>query len=314
VYALTATQCEECYPTGGIEEASSMSVEYPTDEIEVILKFPGPEFFPDPRSFYVEAYHWQMSKTDGSDHWNTLGRRYESRIDEEETKFIRELGVLRVRAELNEVVLGIPYPQPGLTYTLRWKVVDDRPTAEEDRYRYGNEAKQLADELLIDRHGRLEKFYDNLKATIKENQRLRVAAGPFNYVSKTMQIGRGVAGTAFKLRKVEAYIAGQTPYMEPFFDPIEPEAILSLPLLASMVSGRAGQSDRPFAVLSLAATGKNSRLKKFISEQGMAALSRQRDGKEGEYQNVLGALYKLIGGSLLRSMGEQWKPSTEATA
>ena len=169
VYALTTTQFEECYPIEAHqkEETSRTAIGYPTDECEIILKFPGPELFPHPASFHVEAFETATSDVD--DPWNTMERRYVTRIHADETKYIKDIGALRVRQELHEVVLTIPHPQPGLTYTLRWEVVVDNPKNVGAVDTYRNIAAALAKEFLDDQADGPRQFYEEVKSSIRAN-------------------------------------------------------------------------------------------------------------------------------------------------
>jgi len=191
-----------------------------------------------------------------------------------------------VRQELNEVLLSIRYPQPGMKYTLRWRVVDEGNIDSDYNLYLKHRAAEFAKRLLDARDEAAQAFYKLLCGDLAQifgaacdfvllaaeidGCQLKVVNGPIDYIGNRIRIGRGVAGTAFKLRKIESYLkSGGFPYMEPNFLPVDPEGILSLPLLyPRIVAGKPTSGDGrefPFGVLSVIARNSDTDLRQFIA-------------------------------------------------
>ena len=123
-FALTKREHKERYsnwnPDLSRQEYASISVDYPTYLLELIVRFDDIDFFPHIKGIYLVA-----SQKEDIIQCQSLKQLYgEIPSDIEETRFIFDKGALRIRPETNEIAVIIKYPQPGIEYCLRWNLPD----------------------------------------------------------------------------------------------------------------------------------------------------------------------------------------------
>ena len=227
-FALTEREHKEKYALEKDElhlENASISTNYPTYMLELIVRFPK-DFFPPLDSFYVEA-SFKGNPTDPN--LNILKRKNE--IHSEETKFLEEKGAVRIRSELNEVSVIIKYPQPDLDYVLRWQVptLDKREidgTAGSSRKLCQTLGNLLLATQETDFAVDLYRILTNKIKQLFPNTNYHVFLFGYNFTKKTLEIsrcpeeyaekitgallvGRGPAGRAFKYRRAFYWESGK---------------------------------------------------------------------------------------------------------
>ncbi len=317
-FALTKREHEERYGKWDEDkprqEYASISIDYPTDSIELIVKFP-PDFYPPVKGIYIEA----VEKEDIAKEPSLKMLRGELIGHKEETQFILKKSALRTRPEINAVAVFIKYPQPHLEYILRWNLQDD----DYREFDLGPESKRrstiLADELhKPDNSYKVIKLYDEIiqfaKTEVFFSDQLvsflllhnaqknyldivRCDEDLRNKVTGKIIIGRGPAGKSFKLRKAVFWEKGCGPFAEygiPDY-PIEgvvkglrPVKVFAMPLVSPAYiapDGQVGDQERyicpAWGCLSLVSEG----------EDGFQRLSGLPPEKQTE---ELGAIYTCI--------------------
>lgn len=200
------------------QEYASISIDYPTDSIELIVKFLS-EFYPPVKGIYIEASEKEDLSNDPS-----LKMLYgEMPVHNEETQFIIKKCALRTRPEIDAIAVIIKYPQPNLEYVLRWNLPEDDyrefELGHDDRRKDRNltellgleENKTKVDKLYHDLTDYVEseifqdkKFSSFLLTYNHKNKYLEVSRCAKKYLSRIsgkIIIGRGPAGKSFKMRK-----------------------------------------------------------------------------------------------------------------
>lgn len=216
-YALTRSEHEEAFTTekgNQQEETSSISCDYPTEFLNLIVQFPSKAFFP--KTVYVQSSHIHTLRDEIDKGLLCLDRKYNS--DMEETRFLHDKYAVKVHPGLNQVELIVKYPQPQHLYTLRWLVPEDNRTAEiTDKER--STATRLEKEFLKPNLNFVNNFYKELAKSLQSEQWynkdiklflfgyerdkkvLKVVRHPKEHPpQKALFIGRGAAGKAFKTR------------------------------------------------------------------------------------------------------------------
>lgn len=235
-YALTRQDFMEMY--GGHrfpkeQEVCTIESDYPTELLELVVKFPSKEFFPSRDGFVLEP--WLKASHNPSEPAVLRGDYYKHA---EEDQFLIQNHAIRYRKDLLEVAVVIRHPQPGVAYTLRWKLPQRLDNA---KLTPGQEATaRTLQELFCNPHNQeVGSFYKNLsddilkifssdpnspafyvsanynKNTLKNDlevlllgyntkqdlHTITCAPARFNGAAP-FSIGRGVAGAAFKGRTV----------------------------------------------------------------------------------------------------------------
>ena len=288
-YALDQAEHEDAY--GDVwsedrEEASAIQARYPTETLELVVQFPSKEHFPEADHIHFDVYEHEAETDDGL---INLRREYTEYLHDEEKDFLRRQHALQIFEDINQITFTVRHPQPGLIYNLRWRV----PKELEENRLVGDELRKLRALRRIfdeDNSERREQFYDKLKVMLEPlisegailllaadqedegtnttGRLLKVVCGPeeFRDASK-LCVGRGIAGNAFKMRKVDYYEknVGLIKSMEKIKPNMDPHAILAMPLLYPGNSDAAQRKkSRAFGVISvLAADGSSEMVKRF---------------------------------------------------
>ena len=199
------------------QEIATISVNYPTDFLELIVQFP-PDFFPPVKNVYLEATEKENIEVDPS-----LKLLYgEIPPHKQETDFLNFKGAVRIRPEISEIAVIIKYPQPHLEYSLRWSL----PEHDYRRIDISSNNERLNSKLaksLIQRNfsTRTDKLYSELNSFLEKSifptVKISVFLLIYNNTEKFLEvtrspeefrhrivgkiiIGRGPAGLAFRLR------------------------------------------------------------------------------------------------------------------
>ena len=221
-FALTRREHEERYRSWDQDqprqEYASISIDYPTDSIELIVRFPT-DFYPPVKGIYIEASEKEdISKESGL---KMLYRKMP--VHKEETQFIIRKGVLRTRPEIDAIAVIIKYPQPNLEYILRWNL----PENDNREFDQGQENKRkaiiLSEAFNQEKNNhKVDKLYNELAQFVKsevfadgmfssflliynsQHKYLEVARCEKQFqerITGKIIIGRGPAGKSFKRRK-----------------------------------------------------------------------------------------------------------------
>ncbi len=262
-FALTSRDHAEKYKGWPLDrdrqESASISTEYPVESLELIVKFPdNKDFFPPINSFKVEAY----KKEDMSSGKMGLEMLYgDLHCEEEETRFLRDKGALRVRPEINEANIVIKYPRVDLEYAMRWDLPKVDKRAIDNYERYGDKNEALIKRILSDDNkSRVQEFYSVLESGIKdsvfrgydysvfflaydyEDKLLKVIGTPQKYIDQVkgnIIVGRGPAGKSFLDREVvywEPRVSASERYgypsypIEAVIDGLHPVKVFAMPL------------------------------------------------------------------------------------
>lgn len=258
-FALSDVQHEEMYedwPDIPRQEICSVSAEYPTYMLELIVRFP-PENFPLASSIYLDV----TSKKIDEANLNLLYGKNEQ--DLEEKRFLDKKGALRIRREINEIALMVKYPRPDLLYSLRWNVpVDNQSFDLNKKPVYIRAFKGICKELLDLESQRVTDFYHSVmkevffldEAVDKEKKlfllgydavknNLEVVRFPACHSLEDMQkvfVGRGPVGRAFRTRSSYFMETSGRLYDSvgrPFYDTekivanLSPNSVLTIPIL-----------------------------------------------------------------------------------
>ncbi|WKZ32796.1 MAG: metallophosphoesterase [Thermodesulfobacteriota bacterium] len=229
-YALSLIDHEDMYPVVGMvkEECCRIQTDYPTQNLELIVKFPSKEYFPtDPEKIIVEALPKTELIEDKTTYLKVLKGDYNHHI--EETNFLRTKGAIKINPEFNQITLTIRYPQPNLIYALRWPVpkVYSYSFAElKEHEKFGRNYSKISKlrKLLLDKGEKARTFFEEVIDKIKEELRdkkldfillgyneetkfLEVVFAPNKYPNSynDLCVGRGPAGKAFKTRKAQYF-------------------------------------------------------------------------------------------------------------
>lgn len=216
-YALTKNEHEEAFTTGKgkqQEETSSISCDYPTEFLNLIVQFPSKAFFP--KAVYVQSSHIHTLSDEIDKGLLCLDRKYN--IDMEETRFLHDKYAVKVHPGLNQIELIVKYPQPQHLYTLRWLIPEDTRTAEITDKELST-AIRLEKEFLKPNSNYVNAFYKELVKSLQSEQWynkdiklflfgyerdkkvLKVVRHPKEHPpQKDLFVGRGAAGKAFKTR------------------------------------------------------------------------------------------------------------------
>lgn len=319
-YALTRTDYKEAYgenASGIIDETCSIQANYPTEVLELVVKFPSgdPSLFPSLSQVYVDATERPSEEQETS--LDILERKLER--DEQEYAFLESKHAIRYRQDALEIVAVIRHPQPDLLYTLRWGLPDDKNLAKLNHFHY-KVSEALRKKFLNKDSSALKTFYDNVSANIKslterwedldilllghdsKSKCLQVTLGPdkFEY-AKPIFVGRGVVGKSFRARQTfywnrkldneETEPSDAEP--ESVIDNYDPVEVLALPLAYPRISpseyeklSSEGDTGRcpVFGVISMVSTNSKLVLDVF-------------DGKVGDESvkvSILEVLYGFI--------------------
>ncbi len=218
-YMLTKEDHEEAYVHEDItlrEETTSICANYPTELLELIVRFPLKKYFPDETDFSLDV---SLRLKEEEERTLVVQERKYS-IDSLEKDFLDEKIAIRYRKELQEVGVVIRHPQPGRLYTLRWKLPVSHDEAKLTNMQ-AETARNLRKCLLDTDSKEVKQFYEGIAQEFKsftdmnevdiwlfgyddENKRLRISCGPNNrmILSREVCIGRGVVGKAFRVRGI----------------------------------------------------------------------------------------------------------------
>lgn len=304
-YALDQADNEEILGltnTGLRQEVCTIQSNYPTELIELIIKFPNEMFLPRMADFFVDPWFRKSISPSAEKSYAILNREYD--VDEDEFNFLQEKHAIRYRSDLLEVGLVIRHPQPHLAYTLRWKLPETNRKAEltSDQQEL---ATKLQDQFSNHHDTAVSEFYKEIVQTLDSemrdvkieailvgfdrlNGKLRVVHAPSRFSGASeFSVGRGVAGAAFRLRgvaywekpklskekKSEEFLS-QPP--ERVIEDYEPGFVLGLPLVYPRIdskiwdvlvqSGRNGRCP-VFAVLVLAGNEPNKKIRRILLRQ-----------------------------------------------
>jgi hypothetical protein len=245
-YSVTLGEHEETYGTRKFADArdwSTVESEYPVEYLELIVRFPGGEYLPDPRSIALESWKFD-ERPDESEAIRTGAYP----VDTEETDFLQEKGAVRLRREILELSALIRHPQPGRAYTLRWPLQHtSRPpqaTIDDwDRWRARFlEMSKPADTAWFARLEQGLRTALEIKAVQmfvygydSEAFRMKIVYPPAAAsLSEPIPVGRGIVGWAFRTRRPFHHPKDQ----KKGFDPVDPaeclpaySEILALPIV-----------------------------------------------------------------------------------
>jgi len=120
-FTMNQEEHQEAYPDWDYkiprQEIASTSVNYPTYQLELIVRFPE-NFFPNPDGISLNVTFKKEPTKE-----TPLALLYDqNKINHEESNFLKEKASLRRRSALNEVAIIIKYPNPDCVYSLKWIV------------------------------------------------------------------------------------------------------------------------------------------------------------------------------------------------
>jgi len=319
-YTLTKREHKEAYanwPRSLLrQEASSIENNYPTELLELIIKFPNKDLFPEPQSIDIRAYDRATTEIEGN--LEILTDQRPNHINE--SNFVKRMNGLRIRPETREISLFVKHPQPHFTYTIRWEVPDCKQEAQLTE-RQKRVAARLTAELRKDPIPEsVELFYNDIVRSIgvdaldddsllffllcyeSDSHLLKACMMPNGYTrSSNLLIGRGPAGMAFKTRRVFLWELskalkddkGKPKYpVENVIEDLEPITVIALPLMYPKVHGsewsQVAETDKKgicpaFGVLSIVSTKEGSILQEIC------------DSGERKKKDHLTSIYGLIG-------------------
>lgn len=263
-YALTDSEHKICYNWPYDEtirkrkEIAIIESDFPVDAYELVIKFPGKNFFPHPHSFKIRAY----PKVDTSSAMSLL--LDEPASDTVEENFLEGTGAKKIFEEFNEAHLYIRYPKPNYIYLLSWTVPEEHrePGLDADHKR---EVQRLRAAFgSSETHGgdAVTSFYESVSEEISEffadkelnffllgynetKNKLEVTRHPKGIrVRSGLFVGRGPAGQAYKTRRTQYWSLKSSRRntaegifshhiqnsLENVVDGVEPIAVISLPL------------------------------------------------------------------------------------
>jgi len=250
-FTMNIRQHKEAYPNWPsnlpLQEIASVSVNYPTYTLELIIKFP-PNYFPkNDNDFFLRCY----KKVDQENALDLLYERNPIEIDYDETRFLERKGVLRIRRRLHMVSLIIKYPCPDLIYAIRWNILgnDNLKLLPEHHRKFSDLINIFCKN---ENNKNLDNFYSQSVSIIKkilgdnveifligysaDEKKLIVMRTPDKFkssVGRKFLVGRGPAGKAFKMREVQFWErdADTLLEVENVIDNLKPLKVLAVPLL-----------------------------------------------------------------------------------
>lgn len=277
-FAITQADHAEIHHNNSGSQIEFCSIEamYPTELLELTIKFPSLDYFPEERDINSFAL---KKKTDSMSYMEIIESKFSQHT--EETDFLNLKLAKRYSRELCQVSLVVRYPQPGILYSLIWDLPKSKHEAKIG-HKDKDIARKLRLEFLEEKSPRIDDFYNNvcglednsgLNVVIlgidTEHRVMRVMKGPEKIVGNTFSIGRGLAGKALRSRKVQYYQKeeyqessnGQAvPHIEILGENFNPYAALALPLMYPRIdqekwhaiTGDDGEGRCPiFSVISL---------------------------------------------------------------
>jgi len=221
-YALTYNDHEEAYnpwPRDQVrEEVCVLQSNYPTEVLELVIKFPNDESFPQNRYDFSLDVCTQLSYNDEA---NFTIQKQNYKLDKQETSFLKNKIAIRYRKSLLEVGVVVRHSQPNRLYILRWKL----PTGKNEYKCNFPRQQDISDKLrsifsnpsnvkLIEFYRSINKIFDDtsefsgidtwLFGYKKDKGYLQLIKGPETKRIKNEDVfvGRGVVGKSFRGRKV----------------------------------------------------------------------------------------------------------------
>lgn len=335
-YALATEDHEESYgdwEENRREETCTIEANFPTEVLELVVKFPSKEAFPAREYIYLDAA--ERLNPEEEKELTIMRRKYD--VNEAESRFLEKKHAIRYRPEIREIVVVIRYPQPELLYVLRWGL-DARKNSAVISYSEKQVVSKLQDDLLNNLSTKSQLFYkkvsdrlgevfdgDDIEILLlgldPEESNLVVSHGPkrFSKASKVCT-GRGVAGYAFRTRKVTywgkpsqaEYREDDMPCMEPeqIIPDFDPVSVLALPLTypkidpeKGLTNDGAGETKRfpVCGVLVIVAGSESKKLKNFCPRP---KARRGNDEVNRERLEAIQALYLIVWSELLETYGD----------